>query len=89
MIDIAKALHDPSSVFARPADVLVDATIEKDQKIKILRQWEYDARELLVASEEGMVGDTNTNILYDTIEALHTLGVSTEGSHSTKHGGDG
>jgi hypothetical protein len=88
MIDIAKALHDPSSVFKHPADVLSEETIETDDKIKILKQWEYDARELLVASEEGMVGDTNTNILYDILEALHQLGVSTESSHSTKHGGD-
>lgn len=56
-IDIEKALLDPGSVFASPEALLQQDGLSKEQKIEILRRWEYDASENCVAVEEGMPGD--------------------------------
>ena len=88
MTDIEKALLDPSSEFDTPGDVLKAGDISREQKIEILRRWEYDARELLVASEENMPGN-NSDILDRVLEALNTLGAVTdqENAAPTKQGG--
>ena len=57
MIDISKALSDPSSVFRFPKEVLDNTDLDNATKLQILNQWELDARELAVAEEENMVGD--------------------------------
>jgi hypothetical protein len=56
-IDYEQALLDPASVFATPEAVLDQAELSDDQKIEILRRWQYDASEDAVAEEEGMVSD--------------------------------
>jgi hypothetical protein len=56
MVDVEKALVDPALVFKTPEEVLADSELSREQKIKILRRWEYDVRELQVAEEEGMEG---------------------------------
>lgn len=56
-IDYDKALHNPSSVFVVPEDVLERSELTKEQKVEILRRWEYDASEVAVAQEEGMLRD--------------------------------
>ncbi len=56
MVDLDKALFDPASVFKAPEDILNSHELSREQKIEILRRWEYDARELEVAEEESMVG---------------------------------
>lgn len=71
MIDVKKAMHDPAAVFARPKDV-IDAPLTKQQKISILNSWAYDARELEVAEEEGMVGTTQSS-LHQILESLKRL----------------
>ncbi len=73
MIDIEKALLDPSSVFSVPEDVLSAEGLSREQRIEILKRWEYDARELDVATEENMQG-TNSSCLQDVIKALDKLG---------------
>ncbi len=55
--DYEKALLDPSSVFVTPEEVLDRTDPTREQKIEILRRWEYDACEVAVAEEEGMSGD--------------------------------
>jgi len=35
---------------------VAEQSLNTDQKIQILRRWEYDARELAVAEEESMSG---------------------------------
>ena len=57
--DIERALEAPASVFASPEDVLTHAGLTKEQKIEILRRWQYEAVEIDVAVEEGMPGDDN------------------------------
>ena len=73
MIDIEKALLDPSSVFSGTEDVLSAEGLSREQRIEILKRWEYDARELDVATEENMPG-TNSSCLQDVIKALDKLG---------------
>lgn len=53
----SKALADPSDVFETPEAVLEAADFSREQKIEILRRWEYNASEEDVALEEGMPGD--------------------------------
>lgn len=88
MTDYVKALNDPSSVYRFPREVLSDASLSKEQKQKVLHQWEYDARELLVADEENMGGDSG-NMLQRILEALHQIDPKYDSTHSasTKQGG--
>jgi hypothetical protein len=53
-MDIDKALQDPGSHFSSPKQVLDNNQLSKDEKIALLRQWDYDTREILVAEEENM-----------------------------------
>jgi hypothetical protein len=53
-IDVERALFDPASVFVSPEALLDHPDLSIDQKIEILRRWEYDAAEVAVAVEEGM-----------------------------------
>jgi hypothetical protein len=72
MTDIEKALLNPVSVFRTPQEVLEAKDLSRDQKIEILRSWEYDARQLQVAEEENMVGP-RINMLDRVINALRRL----------------
>ena len=53
-IDIEQALLDPGSTFDAPEAILASEVLSDEQKIEILRRWEYDASENGVATEEGM-----------------------------------
>ena len=92
MIDIDKALLDPATVFKSPDEVLNSEELSREQKIEILRRWEYDARELQVAEEENMIG-ANADILGQIMRALLQLDEKSEvgrleRSHSSKQGGE-
>jgi hypothetical protein len=68
-----------------PADVLRRDDLSRDEKIRLLRQWEQDQREEMVAEEENMVASKPVTFTLDTV--LEELGV--EGSSRpapTKHG---
>ena len=88
MVDVEKALLDPALVFKTPEEVLADNELSREQKIKILRRWEYDVRELQVAEEEGMEGPQPV-MLDVVLRALRALGApaDTERSAPTKQGG--
>ncbi len=64
---------DPSSRYARPADIVVDATLSPDEKQSLLAEWEEDVRARLVASEEGMTGATPAVSLVDVLAARDAL----------------
>ena len=87
-MDLEKALVDPASVFRTPGDVVTAEGIGDDDRIRILRRWEYDARELTVADDENMPGDS-TLLLEQVLEALHRLGYSPDPDDvpPTKQGG--
>ncbi len=83
-----RALVDPELVYAMPADVVRDVALSRADKIEILRRWEYDARELQVADEEGLANPRPDNLLDAVVAALHELGAGPDVEHSppTKHG---
>jgi hypothetical protein len=56
------ALTDPAKVFGTPDEVLACDSITKEQKRKILRRWEMDARLMAVAEEEGMTGGESNQL---------------------------
>jgi len=88
MIDVEKALLDPGLVFKTPEELLANNELSREQKIEILRRWEYDVRELEVAEEESMDGPQPVT-LDVVLSALRTLGApaDTERSAPTKQGG--
>ncbi len=88
MVDIDRAILDPAGVFKVPSEVLQSGELTKEQKIKILRQWEYDSRELEVAEEESMIGN-NSHFLDQVQKALMELGENLDPNHSSpnKQGG--
>ncbi|MDN7124150.1 hypothetical protein [Pseudidiomarina terrestris] len=55
-------LKDPSAVYDKPQDVLDDGNLSRDEKCEILKQWEYDAVELQVATEENMPGPEDSTL---------------------------
>lgn len=84
-----KALLNPAQAFAHPKDVLTEQSFSREQKIQVLRRWEYDALELEVAEEENM-GGGSPSVLSEILDALHQLDadVDTEHSPPTKQGGE-
>ncbi len=88
-VDMQKALLDPGSVFASPEDVVRHETLTRDQKIEILRRWEYDAAEIAVADEEGMPDGENGDLLRRILLALDQVsdGVDMEHVGPTKQHG--
>ena len=88
-MNIEQAMLDPISVFACPDDVCDEPSLTWDQKIKVLRCWEYDARELEVAEEENMGGGP-PGVLDKVFRALHRLDADVDIEHSppTKQGGE-
>lgn len=73
-MNIEQAMLDPTSVFSCPADVMDEQSLTGEQKVKILRQWEYDARQLEVAEDENMAGGP-PDLLDNIYAALKELNV--------------
>jgi len=92
-------LHDFSSVSrpsqkflldysSSPEEIFNSDQLSRHDKIIILQYLEYDARELLVAQEEGMTNQ-ESDLLDRVLQALHGLGVVPELDNRppTKQGG--
>lgn len=83
---------DVSSHFANPEALLARQDLTVEQKLALLRQWEYDLHLLQVATEENMTGDTppgnNAETIRDVRAAAEKLGaeLSDEGSGPAKAG---
>jgi len=74
-IDVQAALIDPTAFFAQPQDVVAHPRLPDAVKVKLLRQWEQDARGLAVAEGEGMAGGEES--MLGRVElALQALGES-------------
>ena len=88
MIAIEKALTDPAAVFKTPEELLANGDLTREQKIDVLRRWEYDLRELQVAEDEGMEGPQPVT-LPAVLDALRAIGAPAdmERSAPTKQGG--
>jgi hypothetical protein len=53
-VDVDAALRDPAAVFDEPAEIVARRDLSRSLKLRLLRQWEQEARALAVAEEEGM-----------------------------------
>ena len=67
-----KAIDDPTRAFKSPREV-VEAKLPREEKIKILKNWELDARRLLESAEENMAGGEKDR-LPEVLKALRELG---------------
>ena len=81
MIDVKTAMLDPTMVFEDPMDVVANDELTRDQKIEILRRWEYDARQLEVAEEEAGMAVRRPEMFDLVLQAMHTLGVERDIEH--------
>jgi hypothetical protein len=75
MIDIKKAMLDPTAVFDNPMQVLHTHDLTHEQKIEILQRWRYDEELLETAEGENMARGKEKDLLVSILEALRTLGV--------------
>ena len=50
----AEKIEQPENHYESPTEVAKDATLTKEEKKRALNTWEQDARQLLIASDEGM-----------------------------------
>jgi hypothetical protein len=87
-----EALADVGKVYRQPRAICDDPKLTKAEKIKLLKQWEYDLRELQVAADENMTGSgtgRNAELLRDVRDCLNSLGADDdlELAGASKHGG--
>lgn len=90
-IDLNLALQNPGRVFATPEKVAEHPSLSLQDKILILRSWEYGARDLEVAEEEGMESSTGKESLLKRILILLSKldEIADDGNPCpTKHGTD-
>ncbi len=82
MIDVTKAMLDPTMVFKEPKDVVASNELTRDQKIEILRRWKYDAQQLEVAEEEAGMAVRRPEMFDRVVRALHTLDLERDTEHT-------
>jgi hypothetical protein len=80
--------------FGDPQGILTDEDLDAEQKLKLLKQWEFDLRQLLVATEENMPGadpkpGKSAELLQSVRRALVTIEgePAKDGGAPTKAGG--
>ncbi|WP_283740524.1 hypothetical protein [Chelatococcus albus] len=87
--DIGTEASNPRDRFDHPAEVVAATDLSLEEKQRILEIWEQDARDLQVASEEGMAGGL-PNLLDAVRQAMRDLGVASrdpDAQAPTKAGG--
>ncbi len=82
MIDLRKAMLDPTGLFKEPREVVASDELTEDQKIEILHRWEYDAHALEVAEEEAGMAVRRPEMFDRVVQALHALGVERDTEHT-------
>ena len=82
MIDVAKAMLDPTMVFTEPKDVVASDELTRDQKIEILRRWKYDAQQLEVAEDEAGMAVRRPEMFDRVVQALHMLDLERDTEHT-------
>ena len=63
-IDPRKALLNPALVCLGPEDVLKRDELTHEQKLEVLRPWNFDALQLQVADEENVGSEQPSEILH-------------------------
>lgn len=90
MIDIEKALLNPVAIFKTPQQVIDTNDLSREQKIEVLRRWEYDVREIQVLDDESTTAKETQAVTLDSVlTALRSLGAPVDVEHTapTKQGG--
>jgi hypothetical protein len=82
MIDVRTAMLDPTMVFKDPQEVDATKKLTRDEKIEILRHWEYDAHQLEVAEDEAGMRVLCPGMFDRVVQALHALGVDRDTEHT-------
>lgn len=92
--EIQKLKTDVGRHFKQPQDILNNGDLATEQKIELLKEWEIDLRQMMVASEENMPSTksgSTADLLSKVNAALTELGshseVATEQKAPTKLGG--
>jgi hypothetical protein len=87
-----KAMEDVAKAYDHPQAVCDDSSLSREQKVRLLKQWEYDLRELQVASEENMTAPVTGEVgamLQAVRQGLASLRAENdlELTGAAKHGG--
>jgi hypothetical protein len=80
-IEFKKVSVNPMAFFDSPLDIARSTHFTTEQKLKLLLAWQYDARQIQLAEDEGMPSGADVG-LEDVVTAL---GLLTRQS-GTKHG---
>ena len=71
-VSTREKVEQPAKAFGEPTEVVADPALSSHQKLRALDTMEQDARQLAIASSEGMAGGEETN-LRGVLEAKRTL----------------
>jgi hypothetical protein len=90
-----ESMTDVTKVYGHPKDIIEAQDLSHQQKVKLLKQWEFDLRENLVASEENMTAadvpeGQSAELLRGVRKALLAIGAEdhkNEKAAPTKTGG--
>jgi hypothetical protein len=74
-VEEREEVAQPHQHFEHPAEVIADHSLSKDEKIRALDALEQDARQLEIATAEGMDGGED-NRLKEVLEAKDALDLS-------------
>jgi hypothetical protein len=81
-----KLVADVSKHFASPEALAASDDLTRDQKLALLRQWEYDLHLMQVATEENMTSDATPGNNAEKIRQVHAaaekLGAKMDGEAS-------
>jgi len=75
--------NDPTIKYEEPGELLEAEGISKEDKIRLLKEWELTIRQMQVAEEENMTSGPDAN-LQDVLDALEKLGVDPYDSGASK-----
>jgi hypothetical protein len=70
--DYDRALLTPEQVFGSAMDVVDTVSLTAQQKLKVLKRWEADARDLETAADESMSGGERSRFA-EVRKAIHAL----------------
>lgn len=82
-----KLVVDVAEHFATPEALLAEESLTREQKLALLRQWEYDLHLMQVATEENMAGDAPSGAIAEIIRQVHAAAEKLGAELDTQGGG--
>ncbi len=71
--DITELISNPATYFSSPMGIVDSKALQTSAKLIALKEWEFEVRQLEVATEENMPA-TATTTLQDVHNAMRALG---------------